>query len=188
MPPVCDWWFLTNRKDKMGNAGKNIRIEKVTINVGAGKNTDRLEKSIKLIESLAGMPPVKTYSKKRIPTWGLRPGLPIGCKLTLRKEKAKEMLKRLLRAKENKLMPEQFDNRGNVAFGIHEYIDIPDARYDPDIGILGFQVCVTLERPGFRVKKRRIRRGDIHKNHEIKKGEAIEFLKKEFDVNVGEAE
>jgi len=57
--------------------------------------------------------------------------------------------------KENILTEKQFDDHGNIAFGIHEYINIQGINYNPEIGIIGFQVCVTLERPGFRIKKRK---------------------------------
>jgi len=82
------------------NPMRNIRIEKITLNVGAGKEQTRLEKGVLLLKGLTGINPVKTFTNKRIPSWGLRPGLPIGCKLTLRKKKAEEILKRLLEAKE----------------------------------------------------------------------------------------
>src|SRR3989338_3523178 len=137
------------------NPMKNIRIEKVTLNIGAGKNQDVLEKGIKLVTSIAGIPPVKTFTNKRIPECGLRPGLPIGCKLTLRGETAAKMLKRLVYAKDNTLKRSQFDDYGNIAFGIPEYIDIEGVKYEPDIGMMGLEVCITLERPGFRIKKRK---------------------------------
>lgn len=166
------------------NPMKNIKLEKLTLNIGAGTNAVKLEKGIKLINTIAGRPPVKTFTNKRIPTWGLRPGLPIGCKLTLRKNAAKELLSRLLKAKDNKLNLSQFDKSGNVAFGINEYIDIPDVKYVPEIGIMGLEVCITLERAGFRVKRRRIRTSKISKKHTINQQEAVDYLKKEFNVMV----
>ena len=127
------------------NQMKMIKIEKVTLNIGAGKDQSRLEKGILLLNSVGNATAVKTITNKRIQEWGLRPGLPIGCKLTLRKDKALKLLPRLLEAVDNKLNPNQFDENGNVAFGIHEYIEIPGVKYDPKIGIMGLQVCVTLE-------------------------------------------
>ena len=135
---------------------KSIRVEKVTLNIGAGKDQSRLEKGLVLLNAIAQATPIKTVTNKRIQEWGLRPGLPIGCKLTLRKDKAIKILPRLLEAIENKLNPKQFDENGNVAFGIHEYIEIPGVKYDPKIGIMGLEVCVTLERPGYRIKRRRL--------------------------------
>jgi len=168
------------------NQMRTIKVDKVTLNIGAGKDADRLEKGMKLLEYITNRKPVKTFTKKRIPAWGIRPGLPIGCKITLRKNIAKELLKRLLDAKDNRLSESQFDANGNVSFGIAEYIDIPGLKYDPDIGIIGLEVCVTLERPGFRIKKRRICKKKIPQKHAITKEEAIEFMKKEFNIKVGE--
>ena len=90
------------------NPMRNIRIGKVTLNVGAGKEQTKLEKGILLLKHITGINPVKTFTNKRIPTWGLRPGLPIGCKLTLRGKSAKEMLIRLLSAKDNTLNERQY--------------------------------------------------------------------------------
>lgn len=168
------------------NPMREIKIEKVTLNLGAGKDQNKLEKGILLLKGVTGINPVKTFTNKRIPSWGLRPGLPIGCKLTLRKKKAEEILLRLLDAKDNKLSLHQFDKEGNIAFGIHEYIDIPGVKYDPKIGIMGLEVCVTFERPGFRIKRRRTMKRRISNKHRIKKEEVIEFMKKKFKVNVGE--
>lgn len=168
------------------NTMQQPRIEKVTLNVGAGKEQSRLEKGVAVLKMITGIEPMKTVTNKRIPTWGLRPGLPIGCKLTLRKNKAVELLKRLLEAKSKKLLPSQFDEAGNISFGIHEYIDIPGVTYDPKIGVLGLQVCVTLEKPGYRIKRRRIGPRKISKKHTISKEEAMTFMQKNFGVSVGE--
>ncbi|HME86798.1 MAG TPA: 50S ribosomal protein L5, partial [Candidatus Nanoarchaeia archaeon] len=155
---------------------------------GAGKNTALLEKGVKLLKIITGVDPVKTITQKRIPGWGLRAGLPIGCKVTLRKDAAKDVLLRLLAAKNSVLKDSQFDNNGNVAFGIHEYIDIPSVKYDPEIGIIGLEVCITLERPGFRIKKRKLQQKKIPAGHRISKENAIEFMKDSFKVKMGEQE
>ncbi len=166
------------------NPMQQIKIEKITINIGIGKQQSNLDKAIKLIKTLTGIEPIKNITNKRIPSWGVRPGLPLGCKITLRKQKAKDILKRLLEAKENKLTDTQFDERGNIAFGIHEYIEIPGTKYDPEIGMMGLQVCVTLEKPGYRIKRRKNKTSKIAKSHLIKKQDSIEFMKKEFNVQL----
>ena len=158
----------------------------MTLNIGVGKNPALLDKSLILLKELSGMKPTKTITQKRIAGWGLRPGLPIGCKVTIRGAKLKELLSRLLQAKDNLLTEKQFDENGNVAFGIHEYINIPGVQYNPDIGIIGFQICLTLERPGFRIKKRKNKKKKIHKKHAISKQEAIDFMKSEFKIQIGE--
>jgi len=166
------------------NPMREIRIEKLTLNIGAGKDQDVLAKGMKLFTALTGKTPVKTVTNKRIPEWGVRPGLPIGCKITLRKKDAAEMIKRLLDAKSFTLEKGCFDNYGNISFGVHEYIDIKGAKYDPDIGIIGLQACITLERPGFRIKRRRLK-SKISKKHIITQQEAIDFMKKNFNVKLG---
>jgi len=162
---------------------REIKIEKVTLNVGAGKNQDRLDKAVKLLELITEKTPIRTVTQKRINAWGLRPGLPIGCKITVRKKAAYELLKRLVEAKDFTLTEKNYDSAGNISFGLLEYIDIPGMKYVPEIGALGLQVCVTLQRPGFRIKHRKVQKKKIPKTHKISKDEAIEFMNKKFNVN-----
>ncbi len=161
-----------------------IKVEKVTINIGAGAAGERLEKAKKLLEKLTGQKPIETVSKKRIPNWGIRKGLPIGAKVTLRGKKAKEFLKKCLEAVDNKIKESNFDANGNFSFGIKEYIELPGEKYDPEIGMFGFDVCVTIGKQGYRVKRRKIKKSKYPKRHSVKKEEAIEFIKKEFGVEV----
>ena len=170
------------------NPMKGIKVEKVTLNIGSGKDQTKLEKGMKLIKNITGIDPVKTITKKRIPNWGIRPGLPVGCKLTLRKEKALTIIPKLLAARDNKLELTQFDENGSIAFGIPEYIDIPGAKYDPEIGMMGLEICITLERNGFRIKKRKIKKQRIPKKHAISKKEAMDFIKNKFNIKIGESE
>ena len=164
----------------MAQAMRGIRVEKVTLNIGAGKDSQLLEKGVKLLTQITGLPPVKTITQKRIPNWGLRPGLPIGCKITLRGADAEKLIPRLLVAKENRLGERNYDDAGSVSFGIPECIDIEGAKYDPAIGIIGLQACITLTRPGFRVKNRRLRPARLGKRHTITKEEAIAFMHGKF--------
>ena len=168
------------------NQMRNIKIEKVTLNIGAGKDQTRLEKAMVLLNAIANATPIKTVTSKRIQEWGLRPGLPIGCKITLRKEKAAKIIPRMLEAVDNLLSERQFDDNGNVAFGIHEYIDIPGVKYDPKIGIMGLQVCITLERPGYRIKRRKALTKKIPARHKISKQESITFMTSNFNMKIGE--
>ena len=168
----------------MTNPMRRIQVEKVTLNIGAGKETERLDKAVKLLSVITGRKPVKNITKKRIPTWGVRPGLPLGVKVTLRKEAALDVLRRALEAKEKKLNASSFGARGEVAFGVPEYIDIPGAKYDPEIGIIGLDVCITLSRPGFRIRRRQDLQKSITKRHAITRDEAISFMQEAFGVEV----
>jgi len=168
------------------NPMRSIRIEKVTLNIGAGKSVDRLEKGVKLIKMITGIDPVKTVTQKRIPGWNLRPGLPVGCKLTLRKDKAAEVFATLLKAKDNIISENNFDEKGNLSFGIHEYIDIPGVKYSPEIGIMGLQICITFERPGFRVKRKKLGAKKISSKHDLKKEDVIKYVVENFNVKLRE--
>jgi large subunit ribosomal protein L5 len=164
------------------NPMKEIRIEKVTLNIGV-KEAGAVDVAKKLLEKLTEKKIVVTRTKKRT-TFGVSKGRPIGVKVTIRGEKTKELLKKLLDAVENKLNECCFDDTGNFSFGIDEYINIPGLKYDPEIGIIGMDVCITLERPGYRVKRRRIRKQKIGKTHRITKEEAMEFAKKSLGVKI----
>ena len=166
------------------NPMREIRIEKVTVNIGVGEAGDKLEHAYDLLKRITGKKPVKTFGKKRIPNWNVRPGLPIGVKVTLRGKDAEEMLKRFFQAVENKVSISNFDDQGNLSFGISEYVHIPGVKYDPSIGIYGMDVNVTLERPGYRVKKRKYLKRKIGKNHIITKEDAAKFFEEKFGVQV----
>ncbi len=168
------------------NVMKDIKVTKITLNIGAGKEQSVLDRGQILLKQITGIDSIKTVTQKRIPGWGLRPGLPIGAKITLRKADAVKLAKRLLTAKNNLLTKSNFDNEGNVSFGIKEYIDIPDTKYDPKIGIMGLQASITLERPGFRVKKRKIMKRSLPKTHRILQNESIEFMKHNFGIQIKE--
>ena len=143
-------------------------------------SSDKLEKAEKLLKSLTEKKIIITKTHRRT-TFGVTKGRPIGCKITLRNKDADEFLKKAFDAVDKKLSKDVFDKQGNFSFGIKEHIDIPGVRYDPDVGIMGMDVCVTLERPGFRVKRKRM--GDkVGKNHHIKSEEAIEWVKTNYNI------
>lgn len=168
------------------NKMKEIRIEKVTLNIGVGKPGPELEKALKLLQQITGKKPVETKSDKRIPTWGLRPGLSIGAKITLRGREAEELLRRLLNAIDYRLHSYKIGKDGNFAFGIKEYIDIPGMKYDMDIGIIGLEAAVTLKRAGFRVRRRKVMPRKLPDRHRIHKEETKSFLKEKYNVTFDE--
>ena len=88
---------------------QEIKIEKVTLNIGVGGTGDKLEKASRLLTTITKAKPVKTRTMKRIPTWGVRPKLEIATKVTLRGEVAEGVLKRLLVAVNNTLAESKFD-------------------------------------------------------------------------------
>jgi large subunit ribosomal protein L5 len=172
----------------MTNPMREIKIEKITLNVGTGKDQKNLERGMLLIKHITGMEPVKAITQKRIAGWGLRPGLPIGAKLTVRGKKAEEILGKLIEARDGIIPNSCFDDKGNISFGIKEYIDIPDIEYNPDIKMMGFQVSITLTRPGFRIKNRSIFTKKIPSSHGISKEDAMKFMEQKYKIKFGEDE
>lgn len=171
---------------KENNTMRQITIEKITLNIGAGGPGDKLEKALKLLKKIADALPVKTKTKKRIPTWGIRPNLEIGAKVTVRGKKAEELLKRLLVAKKNKLLRKKFDKFGNISFGVEEYISVPGIDYDSTIGIIGLECAVTLKRPGFSIARRRLRPRSVPPRHSISPEESMQFMKEKFNIAIEE--
>ncbi len=161
---------------------RDLSIEKITLNIGCGTKTS-IEHAKKILEMISERKSVITKTSKRT-TFNVPKNKDIGCKVTVRRNTT-EFLKRLLDSKENKLSERNFDRTGNFAFGVREYIDVHGAEYDPKIGVLGFDVCVTLERPGYRVKRKMLPR-KIGKKHTITKTEAINFVKENFGTIIEE--
>lgn len=163
---------------------QEIQIEKVTLNIGVGGTGDKLEKATRLLTTITKTKPVKTRTMKRIPTWGVRPKLEIATKVTLRGKIAENVLRRLLAAANNTLAESKFDKFGNFSFGIPEYIDIPEVEYNAEIGIIGLEAAVTLKRPGFRIKHRRMMRTKIPLHHMVSREDAMMFIKNKFNVTI----
>ncbi|HDD72351.1 MAG TPA: 50S ribosomal protein L5, partial [Candidatus Bathyarchaeota archaeon] len=69
-------------------------------------------------------------------------------------------------------------------FGIREHIDIPGTKYDPKVGIFGMDVCVSVERPGYRIMRRKRCRTKIPRKHRVSREEAIRFIEEKFNVKV----
>jgi len=160
------------------------RLAKVVVNFGVGASGERLEKGVKVLETISGQTPVKIRAKKTIRDFGIRKKEPIACKVTLRGEKAKEFLRKALEAVDFKIKASSFDDYGNVSFGIKEHINLPGVRYDPDLGIFGMDVCISIERPGYRVKRRKIRRARVPERHRVHRDEAMIYLMEEFGVKI----
>ena len=160
------------------------RIAKVTVNIGVGESGERLRKAVKVLRDLIGQEPSIRYARRTIKEFGIRKGEPIAVVVTLRGERARNFLEKALEAIGRRIKASSFDDYGNVSFGIREHIMLPGVKYDPNIGVFGMDVAVTLERPGFRVMRRRRRRSRIPRRHRVSKLEAITYFIKELNVRV----
>jgi large subunit ribosomal protein L5 len=162
---------------------REVKLEKITVNIGAGESGERLKKVKTIIERLTNRTAILTKARKRVQAFGIKKGDTIGVKVTLRGKAAEEFLAKALDAVDYKMKKKSIDKDGNFAFGVKEYIDFPGAKYDPNIGIVGFDVCGTMTRPGKRVEKRRRLKSRIGHNHKVTPEETENFLKQKFKVN-----
>lgn len=160
------------------------RIEKVVVNLNVGKSGEPLEKANKVLKEITGQTPVKRKAKKTIRDFGIREGESIAVVVTLRKQKAIDFLKKVLPVVDNKVSKSSFDLHGNFAFGLKEHIEIPGVKYDPEIGIFGMDICVSVNRPGQRVKIRRKQKQTIGHKHMLTPEESIIFVKQTLGVQI----
>ena len=164
------------------NPMREVSLNKVTVNICVGNDKLGMVKAEKLLKKLTNKIPVKNTAKKRLATWQLRPGLPIGYKVTLRDEDAKTFIKWILDSKGKKLSKKSIDKNGNFSVGFHEYLDLQGMKYDAEIGIMGFEVMATFARPGFRVKSRNLKPAKVPKRHRITADEVVKYVKDNFSV------
>jgi large subunit ribosomal protein L5 len=160
------------------------RIEKVVVNISVGKSGEPLEKAAKVLKEITGQTPCMRKARDTVRDFGIRKGESIACIVTLREEKAIEFLKKALPVIDNKIPARSFDAQGNFSFGIKEHIELPGVRYDPDVGIFGMDVCVSVTRPGYRVKNRRNGRAKIGSSHVLTAQEAMVYIKNTLAVEV----
>jgi large subunit ribosomal protein L5 len=128
------------------------RLEKVTLNMGVGEASQdkkKVQTAAEEMQLIAGQKPVITKAKKSIAQFKLREGMPIGCKVTLRRERMYEFVDRLVtiampRIRDFRgLNPRSFDGRGNYAMGLKEQIVFPEISYDKIEKVRGLDIIVT---------------------------------------------
>ncbi|MEM5814637.1 MAG: 50S ribosomal protein L5 [Candidatus Aenigmatarchaeota archaeon] len=169
----------------MDNPMREIRIEKIVVNIGCGEAGEKLDKAKKVLESLVhGHKTVTTHTHDRT-TFGMAKGRPIGVMVTLRGRDATDFLKRALDSVDGKLPEKCFDKQGNLSFGVREHISMPGVKYDPEIGVWGMDVCIRLERRGYRTMRKK-NPSPVSRTHRITPEEARDFMVKNFEVKAGE--
>ncbi len=178
----------TKRAKKTKEKKKPIqpRVAKVTVNIGVGESGDKLKKAETVLQNVTGHKPVQTISKTTNKDWGLRKFMPLGCKVTLRKKAAEKFLKDALKIRENKISEYSFDDQGNFSFGVPDHTLFEGQKYDPNMGIFGMDICVTVENPGYRIKHRRIDRRKIPQRHQLSREATKQFITETFNVEVVE--
>jgi len=163
---------------------RQIRIGKVVVNISVGKSGEPLERARKVLAQITNRTPCSRNAKSTIKDWGIREGEPIACMVTLRGDEAEAFVRNALDALSNRIKETCFDDKGNFGFGINEHIEIPGTRYVPELGIVGLNVNVALERPGYRVKRRALRQARVGAKHQITRSEAIQFTRQKFPIEI----
>ena len=154
MKGIYDDTIIKAMTEKFGytNAMQVPRLDKIVINMGVGEATQDKKKvdiAAGEMRQIAGQKPVIIKAKKSVAQFKLREGMPIGCKVTLRRERMYEFLDRLItialpRVRDFRgLNPKSFDGRGNYAMGLKEQLIFPEISYDQIDKVRGMDVIVT---------------------------------------------
>ncbi|EWM29788.1 60s ribosomal protein l11 [Nannochloropsis gaditana] len=172
--------WLGTMADKKNNPMRELVVEKLILNCCVGESGDRLTRAAKVLEQLSGQTPVYSKARYTVRSFGIRRNEKISVHVTLRGDKANEILDRGLKVKEYELKKKNFSQNGNFGFGITEHIDL-GLKYDPSTGIYGMDFYVVLGRKGFRVGRRKLKVGRVGAPHRVTQKDAIDWFQQKFE-------
>ncbi|KAG0606267.1 hypothetical protein M758_9G127000 [Ceratodon purpureus] len=133
-----------------------------------------------VLEQLSGQSPVFSKARYTVRSFGIRRNEKIACYVTVRGEKAMQLLESGLKVKEYELLRRNFSESGCFGFGIQEHIDL-GIKYDPSTGIYGMDFYVVLERPGYRVGRRRRAKSRVGIQHRVTKEDAMKWFQVKYE-------
>merc|ERR1712131_343405 len=178
--PVQNIKMAEEKKAEKINPMKEIRIQKLCINICVGESGDRLVRAGKVLEALTGQTPVFSKARFTVRSFGIRRNEKIAVHCTVRGPKAEEILEKGLKVKEYELRQGNFSATGNFGFGIAEHIDL-GIKYDPSIGIYGMDFYVVLGRAGMNVTHRRRKTAKVGTCHKITKADSMKWFQSKYD-------
>jgi len=169
--------------EKKSSIMREIRIEKLVINCCVGESGDRLTRAAKVLQELAEQEPVFSEARLTVRTFSIRRNEKIACHVTVKGERAEQILQKGLHVKEFELPDNCFSTTGNFGFGIQEHIDL-GLKYDPAVGIYGMDFYVVLGRPGGRVSKRKWKKAVVGNKQKITKEDAKKWFITKFGGHI----
>jgi large subunit ribosomal protein L5 len=158
-------------------------VEKVVVHMNVGEGGRELQNAEEIVEEITGQKTVRTQAKVSNPEFGVREGDPIGCMVTLRGDRAEELLQEALEIV-GSVPRSSFDEYGNFSFGVEEHTDFEGMEYDPEIGIFGMDMTVALARKGKRVERRGVKPREVPDDHRLNDEDAVTYIQETFGVDI----
>merc|ERR1712094_69236 len=133
--------------------------------------------AVRVLQQLSDQTPVENVARYTVRTFGIRRNEKIATHVTIRGEKAMDLIDRGLKITDYEISAKHFSETGNFGFCVNEHIDL-GLKYDPGTGIYGMDFFIVLKRAGFRVAKKKAKKGRVAPQHRITKEDAMEWVVK----------